>query len=94
MRRILPKGVPLDSLSQEDVSLVFSHVDSYTRGVIDNRAPFDLFVENPRRGRAALPGKAGRCQGPGQRGHAHAGAPGAAFANLAHRVFLRQNGIG
>ena len=44
VRRILVKGCSFASLSQDDVNLVFSHVNSYTRGVLDNETPYDRFV--------------------------------------------------
>ena len=45
VRRVLVKGCSFASLSQDDVSLVFSHVNSYTRGVLDDGTPYDLFVK-------------------------------------------------
>lgn len=44
-RRILLHGVSFDTLDQEDINLVASHVASYTRGALDNRTPYDSFVE-------------------------------------------------
>ena len=44
-RRVLLHGVSFDTLTQGDVNLVASHVASYTRGVLDNRTPYDTFVE-------------------------------------------------
>lgn len=44
VRRILIKGVSFRSLTQADVNLVFSHVNSYTRGVLDDTTPYDSFV--------------------------------------------------
>lgn len=44
IRRILAKGVSFQSLTQADIGLVFSHVNSYTRGVLDNATPYDSFV--------------------------------------------------
>ena len=44
VRRILVKGCSFASLSQGDVNLVFSHVNSYSRGVLDNETPYDRFV--------------------------------------------------
>jgi hypothetical protein len=44
VRRILVKGCSFASLSQNDVNLVFSHVNSYTRGVLGNETPYDRFV--------------------------------------------------
>jgi hypothetical protein len=43
-RRVLVKGVSFQSLTQDDVNLVFSHVNSYTRGVLDDSTPYDSFV--------------------------------------------------
>ena len=45
VRRILVKGCSFASLSQDDVNLVFSHVNSYTRGVLCDETPYDLFVK-------------------------------------------------
>ena len=45
-RRILLHGVSFDSLTQEDINLVVSHVASYTRGVLDDKTPYDSFIEN------------------------------------------------
>ena len=44
IRRILIKGVSFQSLSQTDIDLVFSHVNGYTRGVLDDTTPYDSFV--------------------------------------------------
>ena len=43
-RRVLLHGVSFDTLTQDDVNLVASHVASYSRGVLDNRTPYDTFV--------------------------------------------------
>ena len=43
IRRVLPKGHPMDGLTQEDVNLVMSHVNSYPRRSIGDKTPFDLF---------------------------------------------------
>ena len=44
VRRVLVKGCSFASLSQDDVNLVFSHVNSYTRGVLGDETPYDRFV--------------------------------------------------
>ena len=44
-RRILLHGVSFDTLTQDDVNLVASHVASYTRGVLDDKTPYDVFTE-------------------------------------------------
>lgn len=43
VREILPKGTSFDNLSQETVSLVMSHVNSYVRYVQGNKTPYDTF---------------------------------------------------
>ena len=51
VRYILPKAtaytaaVSLDGLTQDDVELMMSHVNSYPRKILRDRKPFDLFAE-------------------------------------------------
>ena len=45
LRRILEHGTSFDALSQDAISLALSHLNSYTRGVLDDRSPYDVFVE-------------------------------------------------
>ena len=51
VRRILPKatqyleGVSFDSLTQSDVELVFSHVNSYVRESLNDKTPYELFTK-------------------------------------------------
>jgi IS30 family transposase len=44
LRQILPKGTSFDTLSQADINTVLSHVNSYSRPVLNDKAPFDLFA--------------------------------------------------
>jgi len=44
LRLVLPKGTPFDALTQADVDKVLSHVNSYSRPALNDRAPFDLFA--------------------------------------------------
>jgi IS30 family transposase len=44
IRMILPKGRSFDSLTQADIDKVMSHVNSYTRPALNDKAPFDLFA--------------------------------------------------
>lgn len=44
-QRILQKGVSFNSLTQESVDLVMSHINSYTRLSIFNKTPWELFVD-------------------------------------------------
>ena len=43
VRMILPKGTSFDSLTQDDVNLAMSHVNSYSRPSLGDCAPVDLF---------------------------------------------------
>lgn len=43
IRRIIPKGSSMDHLKQADISLVMSHVNSYTRKKLNDQSPFDSF---------------------------------------------------
>ena len=45
LRRILRKGVSFNPLSQEQVNLIMSHLNSYPRPSLGGRTPYDLFVE-------------------------------------------------
>lgn len=44
IRMILPKGRSFDSLTQADIDKVMSHVNSYTRPALNDKAPSDLFA--------------------------------------------------
>jgi IS30 family transposase len=43
IRRILPKGTSFDNLQQEDIDLMMSHINSYSREKLNDKTPFDLF---------------------------------------------------
>ena len=43
LRRILPKGTSFDNLSQEDINLVMSHINSYKRKKLNNKSPYFMF---------------------------------------------------
>jgi transposase, IS30 family len=44
LRSILPKGTPFDGLTQADLSLALSHINSYSRPSRDDKSPYDLFA--------------------------------------------------
>ena len=44
IRRIIPKGHPIDSYSQEDIDLMMSHINSYGRPQYNHVSPAQLFV--------------------------------------------------
>ena len=43
IRRISPKGVSMDHLMQEDIDLMMSHINSYSRESLNDKCPFDVF---------------------------------------------------
>jgi len=43
LRLILPRGSSFDGLTQADVAIALSHINSYSRPALNDRAPFDLF---------------------------------------------------
>jgi len=45
IRYIIPKGKTLDGLTQEDINLMFSHINSYIRESNQNKTPFELVKE-------------------------------------------------
>jgi IS30 family transposase len=44
VRLVCPKGSSFDALTQADVARALSHINSYTRPVLNDRAPWDLFA--------------------------------------------------
>lgn len=43
LRRILPKGTPFDDLTQNDIDLIMSHINSYKRKKLNNVSPYKMF---------------------------------------------------
>lgn len=43
IRRIVPKGQSFDGFSQEDISLMMNHINSYRREGLNDRSPYDVF---------------------------------------------------
>ena len=43
IRRVLPKGKSFDHLTQDEVDLMMSHINSYTRKKLGNQSPYRLF---------------------------------------------------
>lgn len=43
IRRILPKGVSFDDLTQKDVDRMMNHINSYTRANLGDRSPYEMF---------------------------------------------------
>jgi IS30 family transposase len=45
LRMVSPKGKSLNGLSQEKVNLMMSHINSYVRKALADRAPIDVFAD-------------------------------------------------
>ena len=43
IRRVIPKGTSMNAFTQEDINLLMSHVNSYTRKKLNDQSPFDSF---------------------------------------------------
>lgn len=44
IRRIIPKGTSLDTFTQEDISLMMNHINSYSRANLGNKSPYEVFA--------------------------------------------------
>ena len=45
LRRILPKGTSFDDLSQSDINLIMSHINSYKRKKLNFKSPYLMFSQ-------------------------------------------------
>lgn len=43
IRKILPKGVSMNGLTQDDINLMMSHINSYSRGKLNDNPPIEMF---------------------------------------------------
>lgn len=43
IRRILPSGTSFDNLTQDKINLMMSHIDSYRRGKLNEKSPYETF---------------------------------------------------
>jgi IS30 family transposase len=44
IRMIIPKGTSMNELTQDDVNLMMSHINSYARKVLGGQTPFEVFL--------------------------------------------------
>lgn len=42
IRLVIPKGTPMDPYTQDDISLMMSHINSYCRPSLGNKTPYDM----------------------------------------------------
>lgn len=43
IRYFIPKGTDLNSFTQEDITLMMNHINSYSRGSLGDKCPYDVF---------------------------------------------------
>lgn len=43
IRYVLPKGTSFDNLTQEDISMLMDHINSYSRESLGNKCPYEMF---------------------------------------------------
>lgn len=43
IRRVIPKGVDIGQYTQEQIDLMMSHINSYTRKKLGNKSPYEMF---------------------------------------------------
>ncbi len=43
LRRILPKGTSFDDLTQDDINIIMSHINSYKRKKLNDQSPYFMF---------------------------------------------------
>lgn len=43
IRRVLPKGTSFDNLTQDDITRMMNHINSYKRKKLNNRSPYETF---------------------------------------------------
>jgi IS30 family transposase len=43
IRRIIPKGTPMEPFSQDDISFMMDNINSYSRNIINDRTPYHMF---------------------------------------------------
>ncbi|NFH46248.1 IS30 family transposase, partial [Clostridium sporogenes] len=43
IRRVLPKGTSFNNFTQEDITLMMNHINSYKRKKLNNRSPYETF---------------------------------------------------
>ena len=93
VRRILEHGTSFNALSQEDIDVVMSNVNSYTRDWLGNRTPYDAFVErHGERGKAFLD-KLGIGRVPGNLVTLDPMLLGAKFKRHADKVIMERYGV-
>jgi IS30 family transposase len=93
LRRILQKGTSFDPLTQEQICLALSHLNSYPRESLGGRTPYDVFAEkHGAEGRAFLDAL-GIVRIPSNQVTLHPFLLGQKYQRAADRAILKKNGV-
>ena len=93
LRRILQKGTSFDPLTQDQIALALSHLNSYPRESLGWRTPYDAFVEkHGGQGRAFL-ARLGIVRIPANQVTLHPFLLGEKYQKAADMAILRKNGV-
>ena len=93
LRRILQKGTSFDPLTQEQICLALSHLNSYPRESLGGRTPYDVFAEKHGvEGRAFLDAL-GIVRIPSNQVTLHPFLLGQKYQRAADRAILKKNGV-
>ena len=93
LRRILEHGTSFNSLTQEDINLALSHINSYSRGVVNGSTAYDKFIQKyGERGRNLL-NKLGIVKIPPNEVTLDPILLGEKFKLHADEVILKKNGV-
>lgn len=93
LRRILQKGTSFDPLTQEQIALALSHLNSYPRESLGWRTPYDVFVEKHGDEGKAFLAKLGIVRIPANQVTLHPFLLGEKYQKAADRAILRKNGV-
>jgi hypothetical protein len=93
LRRILLKGTSFNALDQDDVNVVLSHVNSYTRASLGNSTPYDEFAKTYGYEGRRLLDRLGIVKIPANEVTLDPYVLGKKFKRHADRIILRQNGV-
>lgn len=93
LRRILLKGTSFNALDQEDVNVVLSNVNSYTRASLGNSTPYDEFAKTYGLEGRRLLARLGIVKIPANEVTLDPYVLGKKFKRHADRIILKRNGV-
>ena len=93
LRRILQKGTSFDPLTQEQICLALSHLNSYPRESLGGRTPYDVFVERHGAEGKAFLNALGIVRIPSNQVTLHPFLLGQKYQRAADRAILKKNGV-